>query len=173
MSALEPEGRETVVEVTPDAPDVSESVELEPAPAILNPISGELVVLSDLGGVAVALQQIREAKRKLDGYVAAFSDAAIEESRHLGKRTMTVGRLQVVVSGDTELEWDIGRLQQGLAEAGCPEERINELVKAEVTYSVDGTVSRQLSAANPAYKTAIEAAKSRVPIRQYVSVKDL
>lgn len=145
-------------------------VQLEQTREILNPITGELVPVHDLQRVAESVEILREAKRNLDDVIAAFTEATIEESKRLGTRTLTAGGIKLVVSSDTEVEWDVTALS-ALRDAGLPEERMNELVKAKVEWKVDALVAKQLAASNPEYKRIIDAAQTRVPAKQYVSIK--
>jgi hypothetical protein len=145
------------------------STELEPRPELLNPVSGELVPVADLPAVAKALREIRELRDQLNGAVAAFSEAVIAASRAQGTRTLHAGGVELKVSADSAVEWDITMLAR-LPELGLPEERYNELVTEIVSYKVNNSVARQLAGANPSYKQVIEAAKGRIPTKQYVSI---
>lgn len=141
-----------------------------PAEAV-NPHTGELVPLNDIVKVARAIQDIREWRLKIGEAIDLFSAAAVEESRRQGTRTLQAGGLTVTVSADTDIEWDVEGLLAGLRELGLPEARLDALVTATVTYRVNGSVARQIAAATPGAAGVIEAAKGRVPRRQYVSVK--
>ena len=138
---------------------------------LLDPTTGELVPYDDLPALAVAVAGIRAYRDKLNDTLAAFSDAIIQQSKQQGTMTMNVGAAVVKVSADSEVQWDIPALQDGLLEAGIPQERLDQLIVAKVEFKVNGTVARQLAGANPEYKAAIEAAKIRVPKKQYVTVK--
>lgn len=139
---------------------------------LVNPITGELVPYGDVPALAEAVRTIKERRDQLTEVLSVFNHAIIQESVRQGTRTLNVGRTTVKVSADYETEWDIELLQEGLLAAGIPAERLDELVVAKVEFKVNGTVARQLSGANPEYKTAIEAAKGRVPKKQYVTVTD-
>jgi len=138
---------------------------------ILNPLTGELVPTSDLQRVAETVDELRRAKGRLDAVIAALTDAVVEHSRVMGTKTFQLPGLTASVGADTQIEWDYGLLQEGLHAAGCPQDRIDALVTVKVEYGVNGTVARQLSGANAAYKAAIEAAQTRVPKRPYLSIK--
>jgi hypothetical protein len=96
----------------------------------------------------------------------------IEESRRVGAKTLRYGNVEAVVSGGSEVVWDIGRLFEGLRAAGCPDERLEVLVTATVEYKVNQAVAKQLAAANPDYAAAIEAARDRQPAPTRVTVKE-
>lgn len=147
------------------------STDLERPAEILNPINGEMVPVADTKRVALTVAMIREAKRNLDDHLAAITNAYIEVARIEGRRTFDAGDIgSLTLSPDSEIEWDFSALNDGLIEAGCPEERINQLIKVKVEYSVDGTVRRQLET-NPVYAAVIAAAATRVPKRPYLTIK--
>lgn len=137
---------------------------------LLNPITGELVPTSNVVQVAATLEALREYRDRLNVAIAVFSEPLIMESRRLGTRTLTAGALRAEVSSDHEIEWDLDALAK-LLDVGLPQERYDELVRATVTYKVNGTVARQLAGASPEYAAVIERAKVRIPKRQYVTVK--
>ncbi len=137
---------------------------------LLNPISGELVPTRDTAAVAHTLLDLRDYKAAVQDAISAFSEAVIQESRRQGTKTLNVGDVTLKVSADSEVVWDHEFLMDALRAAGLPEERIDELVTMTVTYTVNGSVARQLAGASPEYAEVIEAAKSRVPKKVYVSV---
>ncbi len=138
---------------------------------LLQPVTGELIDRNDVAGIAGAVEQIRDAKRALDEALSMFTAAAADISRQHGTRTLTAGGYELVLSADSAIEWDTEMLASELRRAGLPEERIDALLVATVTYKVDGRVVRQLEAASPLYAGIIDRARSRVPKRQYVTVK--
>lgn len=66
--------------------------------------------------------------------------------------------------------WDIEILGE-LRALGLPEERMDQLITAEITYKVNTNVAKQLASVNPAYAAVIERAKSQVPRATYVSIR--
>lgn len=145
--------------------------ELDVPVEILNPVTGELVPAGDVEVVTDNLLRLRDLRQQLTDAIAAFTDALVAESRRQGTRTLTAAGTKVQVSAPDAVEWDIEQLVDGLRAAGLPEARLNELVRSTVTYQVDGSVARQLAGASAEYKAAVEAAKRRVPKRQYVTVR--
>jgi hypothetical protein len=166
LSASDAESMQLVGAELVEAPAASEGLV-----EVLNPITGALVPVGDIGGIAEAIQMLRQRKRDLDGFIEAFTGLAVQESRRQGTRTLRGGDYELSLSSDHEIEWDIGALNEGLATAGCPEERIYELITATVTYKVNRKVANQLSASNEQYRAAIEAAQTRVPSKPYTTVK--
>lgn len=136
---------------------------------LLNPMTGELIARTDLAAVSSTINDLRELKRNVDAAIAAFSDAAVEESKRVGARTLLADGMKVTISSDKELVWDVEKLAD-LVAAGLPQERYEQLVTAVVSYKVDGAVARQISGASDTYKAIVEAAKRYEPKRQYVSV---
>lgn len=145
--------------------------ELDRPQELLNPLSGELIPATEIGKIADAVLQIREMELKLQNARRLFASVIIEESRRQGTRTLTGDGYRAEVSAPDELQWDIELLREGLTRLGLSEQRLNELIRQTVEYKVDGNVARQIASVGPEYKAAVEAAKSRVPKAQYVSVK--
>lgn len=150
------------------ADEPEQSTELDRPPELLNPMSGELIPVSDIARVSETLEALREHRRQVDTAIAAFSEPLLAESRRLGKKTIVAGALRVKISADHEVEWDTEVLLE-LRDLGLPEERYNELVKTTISEKVDGNVARQIAGASEAYADVIERAKRKIPKKQYVS----
>lgn len=146
------------------------STDLAAPENILNPVTGELVPRTDLPALAQNIELLRARRRSLDNAIAAFGEPFITEARRGGGRTFNLAGLKVVVSADTELQWDVTVLTE-LLDLGLPVERYAQLVEETVSYKVNGSVATQIAAANPEYAEVIGRAKGRVPKRQSVSVK--
>jgi 3-oxoacyl-[acyl-carrier-protein] synthase III len=142
---------------------------LERFPEILHPATGELLPATPENAAEI-LKAVREMRDRLSTVVHVCTDVLAAESRLRGAKTFQVGRVGVKITGGSETVWDIAKLRKGLTRAGCPQERIDGLIVATVEEKVNGTVARQLAAANPAYKKAIEAAKGSIatPVRASV-----
>lgn len=161
----DPEGRAEPVE----APAASQ--ELERPAEILNPVTGQLVPASDLRAVGEAVEVLRRARGNIDAAVAAFTGAVAAEVARVGSRTLNLEGMRLVLGSDSEVLWDVALLARKLRAAGCPEERLEKLIKVKVEETVDGTVARQLAGANPVYKDIIESCKQRVPKRPSVRIE--
>lgn len=121
---------------------------------------------------AIVLDAAREAKRRLDSIIEAATAVALEASRARGVKTFHVeDGIDLVVSGGPTVDYDPLTLAQLLREAGCPEDRIDAVVKAEVTYKVDRSVLRQLVGANEDYRAAADLAKRPVEKRWRAETK--
>lgn len=141
------------------------SAELEPVGQeveVWNPTTGELVPASDVEGVAAALVALRDFKRRVLDAIHVAEGVVIEESRRLGTKTLRLGGTTAKVSGGPETQWDVELLRSGLEEAGCPPERMADLIRTNVEYKVSAAVAKQLAAANPEYAAAVEAAKTTI-----------
>lgn len=124
------------------------------APLVV-PITGE-VLEPTAENATVVIAAAQGVKRSMDAAIREAKDVLIEESKRLGTKTLRTQAGTAVLSGGPTTEIDGQQLELLLAEAGCPEERIREAVKTEVTYKVDRAVLRQLAAANEDYRAAIE-----------------
>lgn len=137
----------------------------------LVPISGELIDLSDTGAVASAVARIRGYERLLYEARQELNHVLLEESRRRGTKTLHLGKQTVTVSGGTDLVWDLDVLNE-LLDAGLPEDRWADLVTATVEYKVSSQVARQLEGASEVYAEIIGRARSRVPRRPTINVKE-
>ncbi len=139
---------------------------------ILNPVTGELVPAEDINGVAHAVKALRDLNTRIRDAVADATTVLVEESRRQGTKTLALANVTVVVSGGPETVWDVEQLRNLLDERGCPQDRIEALIKTEVTYKVDARVAKQLAAANEEYAHVIELCKSTNGKPFYVKVKE-
>ncbi len=139
---------------------------------IWNPVTGELVPADDINGVAEAVKALRELRQKVSDAVADATVLLVEESRRRGTKTVALENVTAVISGGDETVFDIETLRSDLEALGCPQDRLEALIKTEVTYKVDKRVVKQLAAANEDYAEAIESATSVVPKPFYVKITD-
>ena len=137
---------------------------------VLVPYSGEIVNLGDPPECLRLLAEIRDLEGKLRDVKGALTEALSQEFSRQGTKTLAIDGVKAELRGGTEIVWDIEILER-LRDLGLPEERMDELVKAEVTYRVNTAVAKQLAAANPDYAAVIERAKTLIPKAQYVSIK--
>jgi hypothetical protein len=147
---------------------VSTQLDLRVPEELVNPLDGELVKTSDLAAVGDALDRLKEHKRQVDAVIAQFTDAVVLESRRQGSKTLHAGGMELKVSADNEVVWDVTILPE-LLERGLPQDRYDELVTVEVTHKVNAAVANQIAGANPEFAEVIARAKGRRPKRQYVT----
>jgi hypothetical protein len=140
-------------------------------PTVVLPFVGTIVDLREPVEVAEALTHVREVKRQLDELRALLEGVLRLESQRQGTKTLHLGALDAEVSGGVKPEYDLELLTEGLRAAGLPEERLAEAVVETVSYRANWKVLRQLEGANPAYASAIGAARTYVPTPWRVDVK--
>jgi hypothetical protein len=140
---------------------------------LLNVETGELLPATIDNAVA-ALIAARNMKERVNEIVSETTAFLVSESTRLGTKTLPAGSTTVSLSGGVSDEYDAHDLMQLLRESGCPEDRIEQAVTTEISYKVNRAVLRQLAAANPDYKAAIELARREVerPYRASVRVSE-
>lgn len=123
--------------------------------------TGELLpaTVDNAGRVLLAARAMKE---RVNAIIKEATAYCVTVSEREGTKTLHGDHETVTLKGGTSVEYDPGDLMENLAEVGCPEDRINAAVTATVTYKVDRSVLRQLAAANPDYKIAIELAAREV-----------
>jgi hypothetical protein len=134
------------------------------------PYSGEIISLDDPPACLKMLVEIRELEGQLKDLKSDLSDALKLEFSRQGTKTLDINGIKATLGADSEIVWDVGILDE-LRDLGLPEARMDALVTAEVRYTVNASVAKQLAGANPQYAEVIERAKSRVPKKAYVGVK--
>ncbi len=139
---------------------------------VLNPVTGELIPASDVNGVAEAVKGLRALNAQIRDAIADATSILVDESRRQGTKTLALQDVTVEIRGGTETVWDTEKLSDGLEAAGCPIERIREVIKVEVAYKVDARVAKQLASANEDYAAVLESAKTTVEKPYYVRVKE-
>ena len=108
------------------------STDLEPVAEVLQPLTGEMIPVRDIGRVARALAELRAHRERVAEALDAFTAAVVDESRRQGSRTLNVGDTVLTVSADSEIEWDVEVLDE-LRSLGLPEDRFDQLVTAVVS----------------------------------------
>jgi hypothetical protein len=139
---------------------------------VIVPGTGEIMRIEDPEGVADALTALDELIEQMKEAKRVVTEKAIDFSMEQGTRTLTLddGRKVVLSSGETTV-YDADEMIAALAEAGMPEDRINEIVVPTTTYKVNGSKAKSASSANPAYRAAIESHTRKEPRTVYASVK--
>lgn len=147
----------------------SDLVHVEPERELVNVVTGERLPAT-VENAAAVLDAAREMKNRIQGVIRDTEDFLATESRTAGTKTFHVPGFKVELSGGPSVSYDVDRLREALQEADCPEERIDEVIVATVTYSVNRSVLRQMTGANPDYKAAAELAEihDETPLRASV-----
>lgn len=130
----------------------------EPPREFIDVRSGERLPAT-VENAAAVIEAAREVKRKMDEVIRDAEGYLAEQSRVRGTKTFHTDWGKVTVTGGPATSYDPEKLREGLTAAGCPEDRINEVVTATVTYKVDQRILKQMAAANGDYAKAAEAAK--------------
>ncbi len=132
--------------------------------------TGEMLPAT-VGNAIHVIQVARDMRTKVSAVVAEATEWLVRESTRQGTKTLHSDGSTVTLSGGVSEEYDAHDLRVELEHAGCPENRIEEAIVAEVTYKVNRSVLRQLAGANPDYKAAIERARREVDRPYRASVK--
>lgn len=131
---------------------------------------GEIVKLDDPGAVALAMDAIRDLQSRLKEVNAELTDALVYHSKQWGGKTLHFEGGKVVIKGGKETEYDATEIEEGLREAGMPEERIRQIVKETTTYTVVAVEAKRAAATNPDYAKVIEAHSRTIEKRPYASI---
>ena len=143
----------------------------EPSQQIVVPGIGQVVNLDDPPEVAAALGSVRDLERALREVKSELTAALVYASRRLGTKTLHLENATVEIKGGSTTIYDPMEIESGLREAGMPEERIREIVKETVSYSVDAVKAKQAAGANSIY-AAIISKHSRVEEKPpYATIK--
>lgn len=143
---------------------------MAPRSELLDVVTGE-VLPATTENAHRALSTIKQMEARLRDAKAVVTDFLIEESQRQGTKTFHTPDGDLVLTGGVGTEIDAQTLAQLLREEGCPEERVDEVVVAEISYKVNRSVLRQLTGANPNYKAAADLATHEVEKPYRVSVK--
>jgi hypothetical protein len=127
------------------------------------PHSGELIDLSDETACGVALDEVRRMQAHLAEAVRTLSAAIAARGAVLGTKTIKLsGGRKAEIKGGPEKHYDAQEIERGLRLLGMPEERLREIVREEITYSVVAREAKRAAGANPEYARVIENATSEV-----------
>lgn len=136
------------------------------------PHSGELVDLSDELACGIALDDVRRMQSHLAEAVRTLSGAIAARAAVLGTKTVKLsGGRKAQVTGGPETHYDAQELERLLRIAGMPEDRIREIVREEISYTVRAVEAKRAAAANPEYARAVEAASSVVERPYSVTIR--
>ena len=135
-------------------------------------LGGLLIDLRDPASVADGLDQVREAKRKLDELRGLLELLLVAESQRLGSKTLDLeGGLHVEIRGGRSTAYDVETLAFALEEAGVPQERLEQAFTTEVVWKLDRRVLRSIASANDDYAKVIEAHSHPIETRLSATVK--
>ncbi len=143
---------------------------IEPVRELIDVETGEALPAT-VSNAARVIVVARAMKARVNQIVNDATEYLVGESIHQGTKTLHADGETVTISGGSTVDYDPTDLLEALREAGCPEERLNQAVITEISYKVDRAVLRQLAAANPDYRAAIESAELEVDRPYRASVK--
>jgi hypothetical protein len=135
--------------------------EMAPRSELLDVLTGEVLPATPENAHAI-LAHIADMEQTIRTAKAAITDYVIEESVRQGTKTFDIHGSKLVLEGGPTDVVEGHDLAMLLREAGCPEQRIKDVVTEEVTYKVNRRVLAQLIAANPDYRTAAELTTTTV-----------
>ena len=144
--------------------------DVEQFTGLLDVRSGELLPAT-VENAAKVLHSARALKAHINGIVEETTRFLVHQSEHQGTKTLHEGDETVTITGGPGVDYDATVLMDNLRRAGCPESRIEKAVVIQVSYKVDRAVLRQLAAANPEYRDAIEKAEHEVERPYRASLK--
>jgi hypothetical protein len=134
------------------------------------PMTGEVLSRDDPSGCARAYYEIKELETKLRRLRGALAEVIMEESVKQGSKTLHFEQgMTAKISTPMEIQWDHDILAE-LVDAGLPGDRFEALVKAEVSFKIDGSIIRELEGANPVYAEIIDRARTRFPRTPSVTI---
>ncbi len=144
--------------------------ELEQYTGLLDVRTGELLPAT-VPNAARAISSARALKHQINEIVHEATSYLVEVAALRGTKTLHEDGETVEIKGGTGTEYDAQDLVEALELAGCPQDRIDAAVIAQISYKIDRSVLRQLAGANPDYKAAIELAERQVDRPYSVTVK--
>ena len=138
---------------------------------IIVPGTGALVDLNDENSIVTALADLRQHEMLVRGVKAALTEAFIERTKALGRRTLHLedGRVASLSSSE-ETEYDAEEIEVALRALGMPEERIREIVEERVSYKVKAVEMKRAAAANPDYDRIMQENSRKVEKNIYVKI---
>jgi hypothetical protein len=160
------------VDLQPPSEDTAAlvSTDLQQFTGLLDVRTGELLTPS-VGNAARVIDAARAMKAQVNEIVNEATAYLVSLSEREGTKTLHADNETITVSGGPTIDYDPQDLIDALEAAGCPENRINAAVVQTVSYKVDRAVLRQLAAANPGYRAAIQLAELEVEKPYRASVK--
>jgi hypothetical protein len=132
---------------------------------------GQIVNLDDPPEVAGALGKVRELESMLRSVKSELTAALVYASQRLGTKTLHLENCDVTIKSGSSTVYDPIEIEAGLRAAGMPEERIREIVKETVSYSVDAVKAKQAAGANPLYAAVIAKHSQTEEKQPYATIK--
>lgn len=134
------------------------------------PHSGEVISLQDAAACGKALAEVRSLEARIREAKGMLTAAIVAESQRQGTKTLRSEGLKLEVRGGRETVWDVDALETELLALGLPQDRVNDLIKTEVTFKVNARVAKEIAGANAEYAAVISAAQTEVEKTPYIVV---
>jgi hypothetical protein len=120
--------------------------------ALTDPLSGEIVDCSKLEEAVPFIEGLRQMKATIDQRIKEATAFAAEELGRRGTNKLRVAGYDAERTADRKTTWlDVEELEAELADAGAPNEVLDELVETVVERRVNTTAANRIARANPAY----------------------
>jgi hypothetical protein len=136
------------------------------------PHTGELVDLSDEVACATALDELRRMNTHIEEAVRALSRAVAARAAILGTKTIQLpGGRKAEVKGGKKRIYDAEQIERELRVAGCPDDRIRQIVREEVTHTVVAVEAKRAAGANEEYALIIARNMTEVDAPYSVTIR--
>lgn len=126
---------------------------------VANPITGELIDVTDPASCAIAIAELRVLEDRIKEVRRVLGATLVDESRRLGTKTLHLPGAEVTLTESRSIVWDLEVLAE-LRDLGLPEERWNELVRTTVEERVNANVAKSIAGGNDEYRRVVEAART-------------
>lgn len=149
---------------------MSEVAKVETETLVL-PWTGEVFDMTKPAQVAGALVAITDVEQHVADLRQLVTSLLCEEGLRQATHTLSYGDVEIALTYGARKVYDVEKLRDLLTQAGCPQERIELLIKTKIEHVVDGNRARWMRDANAEYASAFEAACEEEPLRQRARVK--
>jgi hypothetical protein len=169
-----PEGRRAGKGVkTPEiGSQTAEKMKGQEPTEMLIPWIGERVDLGDPKQVAQALDTCRSYKRDvIQPMINALERVVAGMVESVGSATIRAGEWEMVAPAKRKYTRDLEAIRKGLLEAGCPKERVDEVIPITISLSANTGDLDRLSKANKEYAAIIDEHTTVEEQERSVSVK--
>lgn len=143
----------------------------DPGQELVVPGIGQVVRFDDPPEVAAALAAVRDLEGLLREAKSQLTAALVHHATVQGTKTLHLENCDVTIKSGDKVVYDAEEIEAGLRAAGMPEDRIREVVKETVSYSVNAVKAKQAAAANHLYRAVIERHSHLEESPPYATIK--
>lgn len=146
-------------------------IEVRETEVLTIPATGAVVNLNEPREVGVALQDIQALEGRFRDVKRVLKDALVSYWQKGGTaKTFPIGGGRTaVISGGPDKAYDATAIRDDLIAAGMPQERVDQIVVEEITYTVKAVEAAKAAKANPTYAAIIE--RHTTPIERPFDVR--